>query len=96
MYRVPCEFKEWKDKNGVKIGYKVTIYYVVCESERSIPFDLHSFTCQSDALDNALMARDCGIFAEVQRCYIHVSPTFYPSIYNAIEEYVSQPKTDRE
>lgn len=90
MFKVPCEFKDWKDKNGVKVGYRVTIYYVISESERCVPFELHSFTCQSDALDNALLALECGITAEVQRSYIFVSPKFFPHIYDLIEDYVSQ------
>ena len=95
MLKVPCEFKDWIDKNGVKVGYKVTIYYVICESERCIPFEIHSFTSQSDALENAMLALECGVFSEMHRDYIHVSPKSYPVIYNLIEDYVSQTNTNQ-
>ena len=96
MFKVPCEFKDWNNINGVKIGYRVTIYYVICESERCIPFEIHTFTSQSDALDNAMLALECGVFSEMHRDYIYVSPTQYPVIYKMIEDYVSQTSSNKE
>lgn len=96
MCSQPCIFSDWKNVNGVKIGYRVTVYYVICESERFVPFEIHTFTSQSEAIDNAVLARECGVFSEFGFRYIYVSPHSYSSIYNRIEEYVSQTRFNSE
>lgn len=88
--KVPCEFKEVKNVNGVVVGYRCCFYSVISYSDRSdCPISITPFNTQSDALDNALLALECGVFAEVQAHRIFASPHLFPELYHKIKEYVS-------
>lgn len=98
MNRLPCTFKEAKNVNGVHIGYRCTFDLLLVESvsDSSMPIQPYVFTSAAESIDNALMARECGLSVSNQLIYVLVTPTQFPALYKMIHDYVSQTNNDKE
>ena len=96
MNKLPCTFKEAKDVNGVHIGYRCTFDLLLVEavSDSVMPIQPYIFTSVADSIDNACMARDCGLSVSSQLVYILVTPTHFSALYNLIHDYVSSSNND--
>lgn len=82
MRVVPFEFHESKFIHGNLKGYWVT-FYILFDG-----YNFHHFAHQSDANDNALLARECGIDVTQFFKRIFVSSYSHSHIFNEIERYV--------
>ena len=96
MKRLPCTFKEAKNVNGIHIGYRCTFVLLLTESvsDSLMPIQPYVFTSSAESIDNALMARECGLSTSSQLIHILVTPTEFPTLYKAISDYVSSPNND--
>lgn len=98
MNKVPCTFKEVRNVNGIHVGYRCSFDLVLVEavSDSTVPVQPYVFTSVGEALDNALLARECGLSVSCKNISIVVTPTHFSNLYNAIREYVSFPDNDKE
>lgn len=88
MKVVPYEFEEVKFIHGNLKGYWVT-FYILFDGNK-----FHHFAHQSDAIDNALLARESGVYVTQFSQRIYVSPHAHSQIFYEIENYVQGTDTD--
>lgn len=86
---VPYEFEEAKFIHSNLKGYWVT-FYILFDGKT-----FHHFAHQSDAIDNALLAREAGVYVTQFFQRIFVSPYAHSDIFNEIEDYVHRSHFDR-
>lgn len=96
MKKLPCTFKEAKNVNGVHIGYRCTFVLLLTESvsDSVMPIQPYLFTSPAESIDNALMARECDLSTTSQLVHVLVTPKEFPTLYKAIQDYVSCSNND--
>ena len=85
---VPQEFKKARFMAPLLKGYWVTLFCFF-DGER-----IHHIFHQSEMLDNAQLARECGFSLTEFLHKVLVTPHVHPEIFNKIESYVSRSNSD--
>lgn len=93
MNVVPCDFKLVRNVNGVKIGYRVSLHILLVWNHGEI--ESHAFLRISSALDNAELARECGLPCCLLSNSVIVTESHFSELYQLIEDYVSSTDPNR-
>ena len=78
---VPCDYRRAYDKNGIEIGFWVTVHFIFDG------FNAYAFLHSSDSFDNTALAIECGVYVDRWTRVILVTPSVFSNIYQMFLDY---------